>query len=180
MSDKVKELVGRLVANAATKLTDADVPALSALSEEQLTAMIALVEKPAEVKEVQVPAPADPNLVTFTADEATEMRSALAERQKREKLRRGALVKALTDAGVKYTEAQLNAKATDDLETLADTLGLFEGGASDAAMPDFAGRGLHAALRANDEAVQVNASAPPDPWKLDASVGKALGYKQAS
>lgn len=168
-----KELVGRLVANAATKLTDADVEKLNALSEEQLTALVALVDKPAEKVEVKVEVPAtpDPNLVTFTADEAKAMRAALARENARETAHRADLVKGITEAGTKYTEQQLAAKTTEDLELLADTLGLFD----ESAVPDFSGRGLHAVAAAN-ATDNLAASAPPDPWKV-AGLGKALGYR---
>jgi hypothetical protein len=176
MTDKVKELVGRLTANAATKLTDADVDKLSALGEEQLTALVALVEKPPVevVKEVVKESTPDPNLVTLTKDEATAMRRALAREQEREKVHRANLTKALVDSGVcKYTEAQLAKKETDDLELLAESLGLLN--AEDAGVVDFSGRSLLAASAADDK---DNASAaPPDAWKLDANVSKAIGHR---
>jgi len=173
MTDKIKELVGRLTANAATKLTDADAEALGALGEEKLEAMVALVEKPAEVKEVVKEPTPDPNLVTFTKDEATAMRKALAKQEADEKAHRSTLVKALVGANVKYTEAQLNAKTTDDLEALAETVGVFEieGGA-----PDFSGRGLFAAHAAAD-ADGADDFIPPDAYALPAAQATALGYK---
>lgn len=178
MSDKIKELVGRLVANAATKLTDADAPTLTALGEEKLATMCELFEKPPVEVIKEVPAQADPNLVTLTKDEAAAMRKALAKQEAEEKQHRAHLVGALVKQGVKYTEAQLNAKDTPDLEALADTVGLFDG--AEGVAPDYSGRGQFAAHAAANADEGAEAYAPPDAYGLPAASAKALGYRAAA
>lgn len=184
MSDKKKELVGRLTANAATKLTaDADTDKLMALSEEQLEAMVALVDKPAveTVKEVVKEPTPDPNLVTLSKDQVAELTQLANREREREKAHRASLVKSLVDSGVcKYTEAQLAKKDTDDLQLLAESLGLFDLSA-DGQVLDYTGRGQFAVHNANASSAGDGADdyAPPDAYGLPAATATALGYRAA-
>jgi len=198
---KITELAGKLIALAAIQAAkkgetavavyaEADRPKLEALSEAQLTATIAAFEKPepapAPEPKPETPAPtpepaptpkSPADAVVLTAAEHKRLVSMAAREETREKARRTQLITALTAderAKVVFTEAQLAAKPTDELEQLAVFAGLSDG--IDAEPVSYAGRGALAvgALTTDTETHQ----APPDPWKVPA-LAKALGYRTA-
>lgn len=172
--DKVKELAGKLIALTAAPYAETDREKLEALSEEQLAATLAAFDKPA-VEEAKVEEP-DPNVVTLTKDEHKRLTGMANREEAREKAHRTALIAQLVAAKCAYTEKQLGAKETEDLELLAQSLSI----ETDEA-PSFLGRGALAvaALAADDEAMQA-AAIPTDPWKVAPALAKQLGYKQAS
>ena len=184
---KIAELAGKLIAAAAahaTKsngtsapvFTDADKPKLEAMSEPQLEALVAVYtaepakQEPAPEPKAEVKTEAkdegDPDVVTLSRTEANRLRQMANREEKREKAHRETIIASLVAAGCAYTEKQLQAKDTEDLDLLARSLDINE-------EPSFEGRGLHAVERANGD--KDKAVVPTDPWKTGA-LGKQLGY----
>lgn len=116
----VAELAGRLIACSAAKFTEADRPKLEQLSEDQLTCILAAHEKAAtpQPPPVEPPKP-DPNVVQLSKDEHAQLVRLANREEQREKAERASLITALAKKQRGYSQAQLEAKDTDDLRALA-------------------------------------------------------------
>lgn len=190
MSDKLKELAGRLIANERSPFDDSNRPQLEAMSEATLTALDANYqetaaegdppEEPAPEKAVEPPAeasatPAAPpvgtvnlkqeeydRLIAATSSwEATE-----AQRKAEEAARKATLVASLKGAQDAFSEADLKALSLDHLTKLARTHELD----APAGAPDFSGRAL-----ANPSGGGYDVRARSDSWGVRSAAAKRNG-----
>lgn len=149
MNDKIKDLVGKLIASEASPFTDENTDTLAAFSEEQLTAMLAgyadtgdpepkpKVEGEGGGDEGDNSPATEPTEEEAIAALPTSLREMIGRHQEDEKVARASLVTAIRAATEAYSEEVLNAKTTEDLNALSSALKLNETRA-----PDYSGQGL--------------------------------------
>jgi hypothetical protein len=169
MSDKLKELVGRLIASEASPFTSEDEERLSAFCEEKLLALEESFTPPEEdpkeaAKPTEVTEEEPKTDEELLAELPESLRSMVERHQAEEERYRGELVAAIAKAQDAYDEGQLKEKTTEDLQALASALKLQE------SAPDYSGRGL--AIDDSNADVYTN---PPDPYA--AGLAKLRGEK---
>lgn len=161
-------LAGRLIANSAAPFASTPPAVLAALGEEQLTALEAKYTETVPEKLA-----ADPDKVEVSKEELANLRRMAAREEARDKQRRAQLVAALLATGRKgFDEKALNAKSTDELESLAAFAEV------ETVEPEYAGPGAFALSR---EAADGDYDhRPVDPWKSNPALVAALGMRAAS
>jgi hypothetical protein len=157
--EKVKELVGRLIANEASPFTDEDQAGLEALSEAKLEALDAALQ-PGESAPEPEPAPAptpvaeepadDDDTVKLSREEYDDIKASAAAYKAQQAAMKAKLVAQLKGAQDAYSEAELAAMPIFALEKVAKLAKV-----EPAPQPSYAGRGL-----ASDE---TDNRVPPPP-----------------
>jgi hypothetical protein len=128
MSQKVKDLAGRLIANERSPYTDKHQSFLEGLSEAEIEAIAQpYEEKPAVTVAAAAPAPAPvtvkvPTVEEFLASAPPEVRAAVQRSLTHEAQHRTGLIYGLAAAQTEYDEPKLQALSTEQLESLARML----------------------------------------------------------
>lgn len=185
---KVKELAGKLVACAAAPFTADDTAKLEAMSEAQLESLVKVYSDdssqptptpptpPAPPTPPSEPAPPAPETVTLTKEQHQHLTQLALREAAREKKHRSLLIAALVaDESVKAIyggEKELGERTTDELEKLAQLVGVDDG---------------------NEGAIDMRASAgvitpsgdepeykPLNSWDIKGPTAEQLGVKPAN
>jgi hypothetical protein len=157
MDEKVKEIVGRLIANEATLFTDEDAEALAVFGEEKLAAMEARYAEEAEAieeagdavgekaatedadedaDEDAESAEAEEDTVRVSKEEWADVRAAADAHKAAQKAKKDRLVASLKAAQTTYSEQRLRSMSVAELEDVVDLLKL------DEPSPDYSSRAL--------------------------------------
>lgn len=155
MSDKAKELIGRLIANEATPFTEAHEETLAVFGEDELEDLASRYEAAPSEPAAEPSEPADPNQVSLSREEYEDMRAASSAYKVAQRAKKERLIAALKGAQSVYTEKELEAMSVEQLEKTAKLAKL------DEPERDYTLRG--AAVVTEDDAARF---APPDPYKL--------------
>lgn len=151
MTDSIKELVGRLIANTRSPFKEDQCTHLASLGEETLRR---LEEQYVEPDSAPAPVP-DPDLVTLKREEADDMRAAANAFKAMQAKHKAALVARLAKAQTEYVEDELRAMTVDQLDRTVRLLGLNAPAEVD-----------YVAARAVPDLSDQSEAVAPDPWKL--------------
>lgn len=164
MSTKVQDLVGRLIANAASPFTDDDKAHLEALCEAKLAALDAAFQPVEPEPEPEPAKKPDDDSERISKDELADLRAAAGAYKRQLAAQKTALIAKLKGAQDAYSEAELQAMSVEQLEKVSKL-------AKVDATPerDFSGRGFPATGDTADE----SDFAPPDTYGLVAAAAKA-------
>lgn len=175
MSTKVQDLVGRLIANAASPYTEDDKAHLEALCEKKLEALDAAFQpnEPAPEKAAEPEPAAEPDdSERISKEELADLRAAASAHKRTVAAQKTALVAKLKGAQDAYSEAELQALPVETLERIAKLAKVD----TDPVDRDFSGRGFPVTGDAVDEA----SFAPPDTYGLVAAAKAKAATKEAN
>lgn len=181
---KVKELAGKLVACAAAPFTADDTAKLEAMSEAQLESLVKVYSEPQPTPAPEPtptpepqpePKPA-PETVTLTKEQHQHLTQLALREAAREKKRRTHLIAALVaDESVKAIyggEKELGERTTDELEKLAQLVGVDDGNETTVDMR--AQAGVLAPPSADEKYEPLNS------WGVRGALATSLGMKPAN
>lgn len=139
MSTKVQDLVGRLIANAASPFTDTDKASLETLCEAKLAALDAAFQSVEPKPEPEPAKEPDDESERISKDELADLRAAAGAYKRQLAAQKTALIAKLKGAQDAYSEAELQAMSVEQLEKVSKL-------AKVDAVPerDFSGRGFPA------------------------------------